>query len=263
VSRRDAWRHAVRRSHLRAPVKAVLVELSEYMDNDTLGDAYPGPARLARATGYSLVTAKRALKEARERGWIVQTFKGGSRGGKDRHASIYRGAWPNRRQKTNDQLAPVSKRHGSDDEEALTRIRAMRVPVSERYTTVRTTGTRSDAVPPPEAPGTGPASAVIRCALCGGQVEEISARVVLDDGRVAYNACARKVEAEEAEEAKLREEAERWDRERAEARERLPLCDQGCGRRTRSKNLSTCSQCKRAGKADQETGQGTDSGEAA
>jgi hypothetical protein len=68
--------------------------MSNYLNWESLDGAFPGPARLARETGYDLRTIQRLLADLVTDGWLVQTTKGGSPAGGSRHASIYRGTYP-------------------------------------------------------------------------------------------------------------------------------------------------------------------------
>src|SRR5918994_3357828 len=93
VSPVHRWRETVRHSRLRPLYKLVLIELSDFMDWETLGSAHPGPALLAHRTGVSIETAKRALKAGVGAELLHRTYTGGSRGG-TRTASAYRGNFP-------------------------------------------------------------------------------------------------------------------------------------------------------------------------
>jgi hypothetical protein len=144
----DRWRESVRKSALRAPMKAVLLAMSSYMDRETLGSAYPGPARIASDTGYSERTVKYALKDAVDSKWLRQVYQGGS-DKRGRRASIYGGRWPTKHQdrpvqdlhgsaqgissiSQNGQARPVQDLHGSDQ--------GMQVaPVQQLHTTLSST----------------------------------------------------------------------------------------------------------------------------
>lgn len=103
----DLWREAVRCSDLPPTARHVALALSEYMDFNTLGSAYPGAFRLAGQTGLCVRTVQRMLSLLAERGWIVQTFRGGSPCGGPRRASAYRGAIPK------GQVGPTTQCHRS------------------------------------------------------------------------------------------------------------------------------------------------------
>jgi hypothetical protein len=59
--------------------RCVLVALSEFMDFDTLANAYPGDAVLVERTGASESTVYRARKAGELAGWIVKVSEGGFR----------------------------------------------------------------------------------------------------------------------------------------------------------------------------------------
>lgn len=88
------WRDAVLSKDCRLPSTArlVAVALSMYMDSDSLGNAFPGPAALAARTGLSPSTVKAQLAVLVREGWIEQTRRGGTDPGSSRRlASVYRG----------------------------------------------------------------------------------------------------------------------------------------------------------------------------
>jgi hypothetical protein len=93
---RDAWVDAILSPECDVPSAARLtaIALSRFMDWDTLGNAYPGPDRLARMTGRHISTVKEHLKQLCELEWLTQTMKGGSRRAEKREASVYQGRYP-------------------------------------------------------------------------------------------------------------------------------------------------------------------------
>lgn len=111
MSRRDDYRRAVFRSELPSTAKLVAVALSEFMDNRTLGDARPGPALLAKRTGLTARSVEKWLAALVVAGWLVQTSKGGSVGG--RKASVYRGTIP----RTSEPRSPVKRSGDSSTSE--------------------------------------------------------------------------------------------------------------------------------------------------
>ncbi len=116
------WRDAVLAEDCELPSTArlVAVALSMHMDADTLGDAYPGPARLARRTGLGQSTVKAALSLLVEQGWIKQTRRGGTaKGSSQRSASVYEGI-------PRPSTAPVQEQDG------VTRPSRRRAPVQEQ-----------------------------------------------------------------------------------------------------------------------------------
>ena len=130
------WRDAIRRPpeghELKPTDRLVALVLSFYMDKDTLEGARPGPARLAAETGLSPRTVKLSMQSLVKAGWIVQTSKGGTRkGGSEKIASTYLGAWPEGMRvpmqppDTSAERAPVQEMHGSTSAE--------RAPVQEMH----------------------------------------------------------------------------------------------------------------------------------
>ena len=103
------WRDAILRSDLPPAARLVALALSQHMNYDTLDRAYPGQSRLARETGYSVRTVQRQLKSLEDRGWIEQTFKGGTKKSESPEASVYRGTYPG-------VARPTTQCHGSNDE---------------------------------------------------------------------------------------------------------------------------------------------------
>lgn len=148
----DEWRADVKTSRLPPVTRAIILDLSEYMNFDDLGNARPGPARLADRTGFSQATVKRHLKAAIEAGWIRQLWQGGSTRDGQRAASIYAGTWPK------DHTRPVSERYGLAGQ---TRIRETREPVSERHTTLSLPGDAATA-------GAASSPNNNNCTACGG-----------------------------------------------------------------------------------------------
>jgi hypothetical protein len=90
-----AWREAVLSKDdggLSSTDRLVALALSMHMDGDTLANAYPGPALLARRTGLAQSTVKASLARLVDLGWIEQTMRGGTdKGSSARLASVYRG----------------------------------------------------------------------------------------------------------------------------------------------------------------------------
>lgn len=69
---------------------AVLVVLSSYADYEDGTDARPGFGNLTAITGLSSETVGRAIRWAKDRGWIVQT----KAAGKGNHPAVYRLTFP-------------------------------------------------------------------------------------------------------------------------------------------------------------------------
>jgi hypothetical protein len=76
--------------------RLVAAAMSSFMDFDTLGNAYPGPALIARRTGLGLSTVKKALASLVDDGWLEVEHIGGSRKDGTREATVFRGALPTR-----------------------------------------------------------------------------------------------------------------------------------------------------------------------
>ena len=108
----DRWRRAIRNSDLTPTCRHVALELAEFMDYDTLCNAYPGAARLAKLTGYHPRTVERTLRRLETEGWVQCVHRGGSRreeqrahargdsrylGRRERSASNYCGRFPRAR----------------------------------------------------------------------------------------------------------------------------------------------------------------------
>jgi hypothetical protein len=91
----DKWRAAVLSADCDLPplARLVAIVMAMFMDWDSLDGAYPGPGRVAARTGMHVSTVKRHLALLCERGWLIQTEKGFSRGG-ERRASVYAGSYP-------------------------------------------------------------------------------------------------------------------------------------------------------------------------
>jgi DNA-binding transcriptional MocR family regulator len=89
------WRSAILSPDVDVPSHARLtgLALAEFMDRERpgLGNARPGPSRLAKMTGLSHRTVQRALADLVRLGWIEQTRKGGTDLGGKQYASTYRG----------------------------------------------------------------------------------------------------------------------------------------------------------------------------
>lgn len=129
----DRYREAVWRSDLSASLKLAALAMCEFMDHTTLDDARPGTALIARRTGLSQSTVKRCLRSLVAAGWLIQTQRGGSAGGR-KLASIYRGSIP----KTGVTMNPVeNENRGHSDTGPGTE------PGSPRH------GNRGHSEPPP------------------------------------------------------------------------------------------------------------------
>ncbi len=88
----DRWRKAIRHSDLKATARHVAIELSEFMDRDSLCNAHPGAPLLAKRTGLHPDTVKVTLKKLEARGWIECTRRGKGPGS----ASNWCGRFPSR-----------------------------------------------------------------------------------------------------------------------------------------------------------------------
>lgn len=92
------WRDAIRLppegAELPATARWVAMAMSFYMDRDTLADCYPGPARLAKETGLTQRTVKKAIALLVDRGWLKRTRKGGTKKDGTRVTSCYTGLFP-------------------------------------------------------------------------------------------------------------------------------------------------------------------------
>ncbi len=87
------WRTAIGGSTLTPTARHAALALSLYM-NDKGGSAFPGGTRLARDTGYSIRTIRKALGELVAAGWLVEVSRGGSPAGGERKATEYRATVP-------------------------------------------------------------------------------------------------------------------------------------------------------------------------
>lgn len=89
------WYDAVTQSPSSHRAKNVAGALAfKYMDWHTLGDCYPGIARLVADTGLSESSVRRALQELVSAGFLVVEAKGGSGGAAGKRATRYRGQLP-------------------------------------------------------------------------------------------------------------------------------------------------------------------------
>src|SRR2546426_8924397 len=101
--------------------RLVAVALSRYMDFTTLGDAYPGAARLSADTGFDVRTVQRWLKRLEEKSWIDQTARGGTTSQGVKYASTYRGVHRSEREDPRHRAVdpsaedPVTPGTGSED----------------------------------------------------------------------------------------------------------------------------------------------------
>lgn len=100
------WRSAISESDLPPTVRHVALALSLYM-NERGGSAHPGPSRLARETGYHLVTVKRALGALEEHGYLNCVTRGGSDRDGTRTANEYVAAFPTPDPPTTTRSAPL------------------------------------------------------------------------------------------------------------------------------------------------------------
>jgi hypothetical protein len=86
----DRWRDAIRHSDMPATCRHVALELSEYMDFDSLCSARPGAPLIAKRTGLHPRTVKATLKRLEARGWIECMRRGKGPGS----ASVWCGRFP-------------------------------------------------------------------------------------------------------------------------------------------------------------------------
>jgi hypothetical protein len=90
----DEWVDAILyESGLPATGRLVAIVMARFMDWETLGNAWPGPALLAELTGLHQSTVKEWLGRLCDAGWLEQTHRGGSDKGQNRERSRYRGTF--------------------------------------------------------------------------------------------------------------------------------------------------------------------------
>jgi hypothetical protein len=94
----DKWRIAIRnatKDDLSAVEKSVAIEMSWYMNWTTGGNAFAGPARIARCTSLHVVTVKGALRSLVKKGWLTVYERGGlPKPGEQRKANKYAATYP-------------------------------------------------------------------------------------------------------------------------------------------------------------------------
>lgn len=88
------WRDAIRSSELKPTLRAVARAMTDYMDTDTGEHAFAGPARLAKDTGLSVKTIKRARAELVELGWLRLVRRGGTTRDGTRSSNEYAASFP-------------------------------------------------------------------------------------------------------------------------------------------------------------------------
>jgi hypothetical protein len=116
------WRKAVRESDLPSTTKLVALTLSDYMDNETLGNAFPGNEWLARGTGLNEKTVREHLKVLKRAGFLDQVHHGG----RGRGANVYVGRFPKRGEPRLEQTVPESNsRNLTTDSRHLTPEKAV------------------------------------------------------------------------------------------------------------------------------------------
>ena len=87
------WQKRLGETDISAPGKAVGMWLSTWMKMDG-SSAYPSFQTLAKQSGYSITTVKKAMKELIQSGWVDQVRKGGSPTGGERQSNKYQARIP-------------------------------------------------------------------------------------------------------------------------------------------------------------------------
>ncbi len=87
------WQKRLGETDISAPGKAIGMWLSTWMKMDG-SNAYPSFQTLAKQSGYSASTVKKAMKELIEAGWVSQVRKGGSPTGGERQSNKYQALIP-------------------------------------------------------------------------------------------------------------------------------------------------------------------------